>query len=95
MYANAYEIQSSLRKKIFDKKLRNSFSFTWNKTSLNSKATGNVFNLRLGSNYALKKKHILNLNLAYTQNTRNENTTKYYTASLGYSFNFGWPKEKK
>jgi len=84
----------SIRKKMFDKKLRNSFTLTWNKTLLDTKATGNVFNFRLGSNYALKKKHILNLNLAYTQNKRAENTKSYYTATLGYSFNFGWPKGK-
>ncbi|MBS2213779.1 hypothetical protein KEM09_20390 [Carboxylicivirga mesophila] len=82
-----------VRKSLFDKKWRNSLSVSWNGTYMEQESTGNVLTARLGSNYALKKKHLLNLSMAYSQRDRNGSTNSYVTASLGYSYRFGWPKK--
>lgn len=83
-----------LRKSYFDKTWRNSLSVSWNGTYMDQKSTGNVITARLGSNYTLKKKHMLNLSLAYSHRERNGDTNGYLTATLGYSYRFGWPKKE-
>jgi len=84
-----------IRKSYFDKKWRNSLSVSWNGTYMDQVSTGHVMTARLGSNYAIKKKHLLNLSIAYSQRNRNSNTKDYTTATLGYSYRFGWPKKEQ
>ncbi|MCG8579365.1 MAG: outer membrane beta-barrel family protein [Bacteroidales bacterium] len=81
-----------VRKSLFDKKWRNSLSVSWNGTYMEQESTGHVLTARLGSNYALKKKHLLNLSLAYSRRDRPGSNSSYVTASMGYSYRFGWPK---
>jgi hypothetical protein len=84
-----------VRKSLFDKKWRNSLSVSWNGTYMEKESTGNVMTARLGSNYALKKKHLLHLSMAYSQRERKGSTNSYVTASLGYSYRFGWPGKRE
>jgi len=83
-----------VRKSYFDKKWRNSLSVSWNGTYMDQVSSGNVMTARFGSNYAIKKKHLLNLSLAYSQRKRNDSNKAYTTATLGYSYRFGWPKKE-
>ncbi|MGV8828999.1 MAG: hypothetical protein ACWA6U_11830 [Breznakibacter sp.] len=82
----------SARKSHFNKTLRNNLSLSWNGTYTNHRSTGNIITARWGSNYTLMKKHMLNLSMAYSQRQRSGNSTSYLTATLGYSYQFGWPK---
>lgn len=83
-----------VRKSHFDKTWRNSLSLSWNGTYMDQVSTGNVMTARLGSNYTLKKKHLLNLSMAYSHRERNGDSNGYLTATLGYSYRFGWPKKE-
>ncbi|TAJ12603.1 hypothetical protein DMA11_11955 [Marinilabiliaceae bacterium JC017] len=90
----AYGPMLFVRKSMFDKTWRNSLSVSWNGTYQDGVSTGNVMTARLGSNYAFKKKHLFNLSVAYSHRKRNGSGEGYLTATLGYSYSFGWPKKE-
>jgi hypothetical protein len=84
----------TVSKMFLDKTLRSSLAASYNTTSTNSERTGEIYNLRLGGSYIIKKKHNLNLNLLYQyRNSVNRNTTTY-TVTFGYVYNFNLVGDK-
>ncbi len=84
-----------VRKQMFDKKLTNSLTLSWNGNYNNGEKTGDMAMIRLSSGYTLKKVHLFNLSLSNSISKRTNNTSRSFTASLTYSYQFGWPKSKE
>ncbi len=85
----------SVRKSMLDKTLRHRLSVSWNGTYADKKKNADVLTARIGSSYTLKKKHRINLNIAWSQRSRNSGSkTSYATATLGYNYQFGWSKKE-
>ncbi len=94
--SEAYGPILSLRKGMFEKTLRNRLSISWNGTYLDKVKSGDVLTARFGSNYTLKKKHRFNLSIAWSRRASNSRgNVSYTTATLGYNYQFGWPKKKE
>ncbi|WP_143525002.1 TonB-dependent receptor [Labilibacter marinus] len=92
--SEAYGPILSVRKGMLEKTLRHRLSLSWNGTYVDQIKNGDVLTARLGSSYTIKKKHRLNLSVAWSKRSRNTGTiTSYTTATLGYSYQFGWPKK--
>ncbi len=90
----AYGPILSIRKSMLDKTLRHRLSVSWNGTYVDKVKNGDVLTARIGSSYTLKKKHSFNLNIAWSERNRTTGTnTSYTTATLGYNYQFGWPKK--
>ncbi len=84
----------TVSKMFLDKTLRSTLSASYNTTSTNSERTGEIYNVRLGGSYIIKKKHNLNLNLLYQyRNSANRNYTTY-TVTFGYVYNFSLIRDK-
>lgn len=81
------------RKSFFDKTLQTSLSTSWNGTYTDGHSSGSVLTTRLSNSYTLKKKHRFALSGSYNHRERNNDTRKYYTVSLRYSYSFSWPRE--
>nr|WP_321450586.1 hypothetical protein [uncultured Carboxylicivirga sp.] len=93
--SEAYGPILMIRKSMLEKTLRNSLSLSWNGTYTDGNKTGDVLTARLSSGYTLKKQHRFNLSVAWSQRQRpSVATTSYTTATLSYSYNFGWPSNK-
>jgi hypothetical protein len=84
-----------VRKTMFDKKVQTNLSVSWNGTRSDGKNIGQVFTARSSLGYTLKKVHQFNVSLVYTQRESPTRHTNGFTAMLGYSFRFDYPKEKK
>ncbi len=84
----------AVNRSFFDKKLRTSFSTSWNNTFTNNEFKNRVINFRVSSGYRLKEKHNINLNLVTLNRHSKEESTSgvgnftEYTATLGYNYNF-------
>src|SRR5690606_14440482 len=78
----------AVAKFFFDKKLRTNISTSYNSSHTKVGQQNKVYNIRLGSNYSLLKKHNINLNfLALFRNTP-LNTCRDLTLTFGYSYTF-------
>jgi len=78
----------AIGKQFFDKQLRTHLSTSYNTSYANGQQQNNIYNFRLGSNYALLKKHNLSLNfLAFFRNST-LNTGRDLTVTVGYSYAF-------
>lgn len=78
----------AIGKQFFDKKLRTNFSSSYNTAFTNGERQNNVYNFRLGSNYALLKKHNLSLNFLMLFRNSVLNTGRDLTITFGYSYTF-------
>ena len=78
----------SIRKSLFDKKLKISGSSSFNTTNSNGENTGQFLNFRFSSNYSIKKKH--RFQLSFTTVNRVSATKQFteYTGSLSYNYSF-------
>ncbi|WP_150451094.1 TonB-dependent receptor [Arenibacter lacus] len=75
-------------KHFFDKKLRTNLSTSYNTSFANGEQQNKIYNIRLGSNYALLKKHNLSLQfMALFRNTEVKNS-RDITITFGYSYSF-------
>lgn len=87
---------ATVRKSLFDKTLKLSASISYNKRYKDGEEDGQNIVGRFGVNYVLKKKHNFSFSTAMSQReSSTRGTVTNYTASLGYSWSFGWPKAKK
>lgn len=84
-----------VRKALLDKKMPTNLSLSWNRTAVGGKSTGDMLTARAGVGYLIKKVHQLNASLAYSKRDTPTQSKTAFTAMLGYSFRFDYPKEKK
>lgn len=75
-------------KQYFDKKLRTNLSTSYNTSFANGQQQNKVYNFRLGSNYALLKKHNLSLNFMALFRSTDLNSSRDFTVTFGYSYSF-------
>ncbi|MCM4166765.1 hypothetical protein KCTC52924_01616 [Arenibacter antarcticus] len=75
-------------KQYFDKKLRANLSTSYNTSLANGEQQNNVYNIRLGSNYSLLKKHNLSLNFMALFRETDLNNSRDFTITFGYSYLF-------
>lgn len=82
----------AINRSFLEKKLRATFSSSWNSAYSNGTRVSDVLNLRLMGGYTIKKKHNISLNLvSLTRSTETEQSASSFTeftGTLGYSFNF-------
>ena len=86
----------AIAKYYFDKKMRTSFSSSYNTTSTDGLKQGDVLNFRLGGSYRYKENHNFNLNII--QLYRNSETLagiNDFTATFGYNYTFNNRKKKR
>lgn len=83
----------SVSKQFFDKQLRTTLSTAYNNSYTNGQKVSTIINLRVGSSYAIRKKHNLSLSLAGVRRASNTEATAQtfteFTGTLGYSYAFG------
>lgn len=84
-----------VRKALLDKKMPTNLSLSWNRTTSGGINTGDLLTARAGVGYLIKKVHQLNASLAYSKRDTPTQSKTAFTAMLGYSFRFDYPKEKK
>ncbi|MBT1705422.1 hypothetical protein [Chryseosolibacter indicus] len=84
---------ASVTKSFFDKKLRTTLSSSYNTTFSNRQRISTVMNGRLSANYAVRKKHNLNLSMVVLKRQNQAETASRsfteFTGTLGYSYSFG------
>ena len=86
----------AIAKLFFDKKMRTSFSSSYNFTSTDGNRQGDVLNFRLGGSYRYKENHNLNLNIIQLfRNSTTQTNVNDFTATLGYSYTFNNRKKKR
>jgi hypothetical protein len=76
---------------MLDKKLRNTLSFSYNRTYTNGDAMNRILNVRAGSGYRIGKKHNLSLNLTYMNRKRIEgehHAINEFIGALIYTMSF-------
>jgi hypothetical protein len=78
----------AIGKQFFDKQLRTNLSTSYNTSYSNGEQQNNIYNIRLGSNYALLKKHNLSLNFLALFRNSSLNTGRDLTVTFGYSYTF-------
>jgi hypothetical protein len=81
----------SLNKLMLDKKLRNTLSFSYNRTYTNGDAMNRILNIRAGSGYRIGKRNNLSLNLTYMNRKRIEggkSAINEFIGGLIYTMNF-------
>lgn len=80
-----------LSKSLLQKKLRCSFSSSFNQVRNKSVVTGKVINLRLSGNYAVNKKHTFSLNLVTLRkfaSAEDQKSFTEFTSTLNYGYSF-------
>ncbi|WP_423147393.1 hypothetical protein [Rubrolithibacter danxiaensis] len=85
---------AGVNKSFLDKRLRSSFSTSWNSSYANGTKISSILNFRLNMSYAVKKKHNINLNMV----ALNSNSSRLpgsvsrafneFTTTLGYNYSF-------
>jgi len=83
-----------VRKSLLKKQMQTNLSLSWNGTYTAGISTGEVITGRAGLSYAIKKVHQLNFSIAYTDRHSPTRSSSGFTAMLGYSFRFDYPKEE-
>jgi len=86
----------AIAKYFFEKKLRTSFSSSYNTTATDGTTLGDVLNFRLGGSYRYKEHHNFNLNII--QLFRNSSAlakVNDFTATFGYTYTFNSRKKKQ
>lgn len=82
----------SLSKSFLDKKLRTTFSSSYNTTYTNSKQAAKFLNGRINGTYSVKKKHNLNVGIVVVNRSTESGVTSKafteFTGTLGYSYAF-------
>lgn len=78
----------AIGKQFFDKKLRTNLSSSYNTSYANGEQQNNVYNFRLGGNYALLQKHNFSLNFLALFRNSALNTGRDLTITFGYSYSF-------
>ncbi len=84
----------SINKSLFNKTLRITSSLAYTTTFINGRQNGDIYTLRSGGNFTVKKKHIFNVNLTGTQRFINQevspNGRNYFefTVNSGYTYSF-------
>ena len=77
-----------LSKSFLDKTLRTSLTMSYSTSRTENFPSSNIFNIRMGLTYSLKKKHNFNMNVLYQ---RRESPSKLYNTlnfTFGYVYNF-------
>lgn len=83
-----------VRKSLLEKRMNTNISLSWNGTNSDGRNMGEVFTARGGVSYIIYKVHQFNLSLAYSQHETLTRNSSGFTAMLGYSFRFDYPKGK-
>jgi hypothetical protein len=87
---------AAINKTYFDKKLRTTFSLSYNDSFSNNASTSKILNCRLGGNVKIYKKHNLNLSTVWLQRNSNQESGsksfQEFTGTLGYSYSFATGK---
>ncbi|MCM4150596.1 TonB-dependent receptor [Arenibacter sp. N53] len=78
----------TIGKQFFEKQLRTHLSTSFNTSYTNGQQQNNIYNFRLGSNYALLEKHNLSLNFLALFRNSTLNTGRDLTVTFGYSYAF-------
>ncbi len=81
----------SVTKAFLEKKLRATFTTTYNQMQQNDTPQSRVLNLRLNGTYTIQKKHLLSLNIVSLRKFAiDERTTDFneYTATINYGYSF-------
>lgn len=81
-------------KKVFASGLNGSISLGWNGTFSDGNKTGSISTARLTTSYTVKKVHVFGFNTAFNNRIYANKEKQSITATLNYSYSFGWPKEK-
>lgn len=85
----------SVRKTFPERDLSSNLSLGWNGTYTDGSNTGNISTVRLNISYKLKEVHQFGFSAAYNHRKYNNSTSQYASATLNYSYSFGWPAKKK
>lgn len=83
-----------LTKQLFDKKLRTSFSASYNTLFANGEQQNQYYNLRLGGNYTWLEKHVFSLNVLSLFRNTPIIDNKDFSATFGYTFSFNGANNK-
>ncbi len=78
----------AVTKSFFDKKLRANFSSSYNAAYNDGEKQNDIYNFRLGGNYAFLEGHNFNLNLLSLFRNTDANSTNDFTATFGYTYTF-------
>lgn len=82
-------------KKTFPSGVSGNISLGWNGTYTDGSNTGNITTARFNTSYTLKKVHVLGFNTAFNNRVYSGKKKQNITATLNYSYSFGWPGEKE
>jgi len=87
----SYGPTAGLSGTLFEKKLRNNLVFSWNQSTSQPGIPASIFNARLNSGYAYRKKHTLNTALGFMSRKGmvskiNKGKMHEYTATIGYRY---------
>ncbi len=87
----------NISKLLLDKTLRTSLNFAFNTSRTGTVTNSNVFNIRAGSAYTIKKQHNFNLSLLFQTRKKPGQDITYTnsTISFGYAYNFNIIKPKE
>jgi|LGOV01.1.fsa_nt_gb hypothetical protein len=77
-----------IRKSFLNKTLRTGFSTSYNQSRIDGITNGEVINIRLNTNYTIKKRHRLNASLITVTRTGEINNSTEFTLNIGYSVSF-------
>lgn len=82
-------------KKTFSTNISGNLSLGWNGTFINGNKTGNISTARFSTSYTHKRVHVFGLNTAFNNRVYSGVNKQNITATLNYSYSFGWPKERE
>ena len=82
-------------KKVFPSGISGNVSLGWNGTFSDGSNTGNITTARFNTSYTLKKVHVFGFNMAINNRVYSGTKKQNITATLNYSYSFGWPREKE
>ena len=78
----------AVNKQFFDRRLRGSFSSSFNTSTSNGDWQNSIFNVRMNAGYQLFEKHQFNFSALTLFNNSTSSTTRDFTVTLGYNYSF-------
>lgn len=81
----------SVRKSFPERNLSGNLSLGWNGTYTGRNSNGSITTSRVNISYKLKEAHNFGFSTAYNYRKYNQTSNHNITATLNYSYSFGWP----
>src|SRR5690606_9495165 len=82
-------------KQLFDKKIRTSFSSSYNTSYSDGTQQNNILNFRLNAGYQLFESHRFSLSALSLFRDSETNSNNDFTLTFGYNYNFSTGKREK